>query len=171
MKMHIVAALLLSAASMPALADTALVIGSGWQSDIVNTAGTPSKASNWTFTLSSGAHFSVSDAYVVGDVYTLTDTTHGGLGSTTFYAGTGIQSTGSFGSNWTDARWSKIDKYLGAGTYAINISGDGAGGLPAAFGVRLDSTVPEPAVWGLLIGGFVMTGAAMRRRTAATVAA
>ena len=171
MKTHIIGALLLSAAAMPAVADTALVMGSGWHDDQVNAAGPPSTGSNWTFTLSSGAHFSVSDCCNVGDVYTLTDTTHGGLGSTIFLAGTGIQSTGAYGSNWTSASFSKIDKYLGAGTYAISISGDGAGGLPAGFGVRLDSTVPEPAIWGLLIGGFVMTGAAMRRRTVATVAA
>ncbi len=45
-----------------------------------------------------------------------------------------------------------------------------AGGNPQgiAFGL-IDSTVPEPAAWTLMIGGFGLVGAAMRRRTRAAV--
>jgi len=37
--------------------------------------------------------------------------------------------------------------------------------------VRLDAAVPEPASWALLIAGFGLTGAALRRRRSAAIAA
>lgn len=44
------------------------------------------------------------------------------------------------------------------------------GGTPAAFGYRFVITsVPESATWAMMIAGFGMAGAAMRRRTGATV--
>ncbi len=50
------------------------------------------------------------------------------------------------------------------------------GGPPAASLTIADAritvaSVPEPASWGLLVGGFALTGAMMRRRTAHAVAA
>lgn len=161
--------LLFSVAAVPAFADTPLVLGSGWQSDTLGAIGSPTSGSNWTFTLASGAHFSVVDCCIVGDTYTLSGSV---TGTTSFYAGTGIQADGTafYGTSWSSAAWSKIDKYLGPGSYAIGITGDGVGGIPAGLGVRLDSTVPEPAVWGLMIGGFGMVGAAMRRRITSVLA-
>lgn len=163
MKMMTLVAVLATVSAVPALADTALILGSGWQNDTLNTIGSPTSGSNWTFTLTSGAHFSVVDCCVVGDTYTLSG---GTSGTTTFYAGTGVQSTGFYGSFWTNPSYGKIDKYLGAGTYAISITGDGRGGVPAGLGVRLDATVPEPATWAMMIGGFGLVGLTMRRRAA-----
>ena len=46
----------------------------------------------------------------------------------------------------------------------------GQGPFNAAF--TLDgATVPEPASWTLMLGGFLIVGGAMRRRNLATVAA
>lgn len=36
--------------------------------------------------------------------------------------------------------------------------------LPYALAFQLESTVPEPASWALMIGGFAVTGLTMRRR-------
>jgi hypothetical protein len=44
------------------------------------------------------------------------------------------------------------------------------GGTPAAFSYRfVISSVPEPAVWAMMIAGFGMAGAAVRRRGRETV--
>ncbi len=51
--------------------------------------------------------------------------------------------------------------------YDNGFQASGGGGLVTAFG----STVPEPASWALMIAGFGMTGAAVRRRRTAAVAA
>jgi len=62
----------------------------------------------------------------------------------------------------------------GTNTLTFRYSGDAQGTGDEAWGIRAltvtGATVPEPAAWGLLIAGFVMTGAAVRRRSA-TVAA
>ena len=169
MKTKLLIAAVFAAASVPASASTALALGSGWQGDTLNVVGQPTTGSSWTFTVASGAHFSVVDCCRPGDTYTLSG---GTTGATTFYAGSGVQADGSFfGNYWPDASFSKIDKYLGAGTYAISITGDGFGGLPAGLAVRLDSTVPEPATWVMALAGFGLVGFALRRRTTGMVAA
>jgi hypothetical protein len=47
-----------------------------------------------------------------------------------------------------------------SGVYSVGISPDVANALPTAGGV------PEPAAWALMIGGFALSGAALRRRRA-----
>ena len=164
------AALLSAMATAPALA-TVITVNSGWQNDETDDANVPSLGSSWDFTLTDAGIFSVTDAYAAGDVFTLSGSASG---VTTYYAGlaTDAQASGSLGGYWTDATFSKIAVSLGAGTYSITITGDCGAGCPAGFGVRLDTAaaVPEPATWGLMIGGFAMTGFAMRRRKAALAA-
>lgn len=54
----------------------------------------------------------------------------------------------------------------------INVGNGGLTGGPGTYTVEGTATfVPEPATWGLLLVGFAMTGAAMRRRSTHTVAA
>ncbi len=140
----------------------------GWQDDSVGGVGNPSDNSPWTFTISQTSILSVVDCCVPGDVYTLSgDVT----GKTTFYAGGAgdIQATGSYGSYWTDADYSKIALTVGPGSYSFSITGDGVGGIPAGLGVRLDSAVPEPASWALMITGFGALGCSLRSRRKTSV--
>lgn len=48
------------------------------------------------------------------------------------------------------------------GAYALTISGPGV--------ISVGGAIPEPATWALMIGGFALTGAAMRRRKVALTA-
>ena len=60
---------------------------------------------------------------------------------------------------------------LNAGTIEINWDGTGASNdFTAVFNVGAGPAVPEPASWALMIGGFGLMGAALRRRTQVTVA-
>ncbi len=163
----IIASLGALAVAMPASA-TVLTAGSGWQDDTLTAAGDPTLGSDWTFTIGSLHTLAVVDCCVVGDTYTLS----GGLaGVTSFYAGAAdVRSTGSYGSYWLDAAYSKLALTVGPGTYTFSITGDGVGGLPAGLGVRLDAGgIPEPATWAFMILGFGLVGAAMRRRQKAAV--
>jgi hypothetical protein len=59
---------------------------------------------------------------------------------------------------------------LNSGTITINWAGTGSpNDFTAVFDVGVNA-VPEPASWALMIGGFGLVGAAMRRRTSAKVA-
>ena len=73
---------------------------------------------------------------------------------------------------WAERSWITA---LGAGAYTLELHGIGAGNAWDVLvdDVRLESVgsaaaVPEPATWALLITGFGLTGAAMRRTTVAT---
>ena len=151
-------------AAAPACA-TVLVSGAGWQDDEITSPGVPSMGSEWTFTIGKASVLSVVDAFIPGDVYTLSGTP---TGTTTFYAGSvgDIQATGFYGDYWTDASYSKLALLLAPGTYSFSVFGDGAGGTPAGLALRLDATsVPEPASWAMMVGAFGAVGMAMRRRT------
>lgn len=62
---------------------------------------------------------------------------------------------------------------LGAGTYDLTFSAHTASGDNSALidKVSITAAVPEPALWGLMIGGFGLTGAAMRRSRNGTASA
>ncbi len=163
----------------PAASATVIIAGSGWQIDTLATANAATTSSPWTFTITGPATFSVSDAFVVGDIYKLFDTaTSTLLATSTFFAGLAgdVQSgtTGPagaiFGVAWQDVTFSKLAYTLAAGTYSFTINGDGAGGLPAGLGVRLDliGGVPEPTTWAAMILGFGLVGTSLRRRRTAT---
>jgi hypothetical protein len=142
---------------------TVLPLGSGWQDDVITAPGVPTTNSAWTFTISKAAILSIVDAFIPGDVYTLS----GDLsGVTTFYAGSAsaVQATGSYGGYWTDDTYSKIALWLAPGSYSFSITGDGAGGTPAGLAVRLDSAVPEPGSWLMMAGALGGVGIVMRRR-------
>ncbi len=50
------------------------------------------------------------------------------------------------------------------GTYTAVVKNISGKGFPAGFGFRLDSAVPEPATWAMMLFGFALTGITMRRR-------
>jgi choice-of-anchor C domain-containing protein len=90
---------------------------------------------------------------------------------------TGVFKAGAqtFGFSYTDAsstranmKWETVSySFLATGTSAlISFSSDASGGC--CFGPALDNVsiaaVPEPASWAMMIGGFGLLGAALRRR-------
>jgi hypothetical protein len=163
MKPFALAAIAAFALAAPVSA-TVLPVNGGWQNDTLNVAGEPTENSDWTVTFASPGHVWVLDCCIVGDVYTLSGDI---AGSTSFYVGGPLHPTLDPLAPWADARYSKLKKYVAAGSYTFSITGDGAGGLPAGLYVAATTgAVPEPATWAMLIAGFGMVGAAMRRRAA-----
>lgn len=160
----------LALAAVPAQAVT-LVLDSGWQNDSVQSSGVPSDNSPWSFTLTSSAFFRVTDAFTTGDIYSIVDSSNVILASTSFTTD-GALVPAYFGVAWNDIAFSRLSLLLAPGSYAFLISGNCASGCPAGFGVRLDSVpvsgVPETATWAMLIAGFGLVGATMRRRKLAT---
>lgn len=173
MKLKLLAALLLGAAALPAAATT-LVIDSGWQDDTIEVANVPSVNSPWEFTLSGNAFFRVTDAFIVGDIFTITDAANS-ISTQTSFTTDGATVEEFAGVNWDDTSYSRISLLLGAGTYAITIAGDCAGGCSAGLGVRLDTAtaavIPEPASWAMMVAGFGLVGSAFRSRRRTTVTA
>jgi hypothetical protein len=166
MKNLALAAACLCAVSTPAMA-TVLPLNGGWQADRTNAVGVASPSSPWTFTLTNNAFFRLTDAFITGDVYTATDTGNALTFVSTFTTD-GAAVPAYQGTAWSDTRYSRFSKVLGAGSYSFTITGNCAGGCPAGFAVRLDTApaaVPEPATWAMLVLGFGLIGAAMRRRS------
>lgn len=121
----------------------------------------------WTVTLATAGELHVTDAFVIGDQWEL------------FVDGSSVGVSGAFdlgGPETTDPNiafggdvYSWLSYALAPGTYTIAgttiASPTGSGG---AFIRVVSGAVPEPASWALMIAGFGMVGAAVRRRTAAT---
>nr|WP_310522891.1 PEPxxWA-CTERM sorting domain-containing protein [Polymorphobacter sp.] len=131
-----------------------------------------------TFTLGAGATGITMSLFMASEVgYNLSPLT----ASIYTLGGTSLASSGAFyntagNRNWDAKTWSTA---LGAGTYTFELYGVGTGN---AWDVLVDDVVlnqvgggtggvPEPASWAMLIAGFGLTGAAMRRRSMAVVAA
>ncbi|CAN7462522.1 PEPxxWA-CTERM sorting domain-containing protein [Phenylobacterium sp. LjRoot164] len=162
MKLGLLCALLASAAVATPAAAGVIVADSGWQDDQITGVGTPSQGSAWTFTVGTSAYFRITDAFIQGDVFSLYD---GAilLAKTTFT--TTSDAIDSYnGTAWSDLGYSRLSYLVGPGSYSFTITGDGAGGVPAGFAVRLDSVaaVPEPATWAMMILGFGAAGVAIR---------
>ncbi len=159
----------LALAALPALPAGAatLTVNTGWRYDQVWAPLLPSDNSPWILVLDAPAHFSLTDAFVPGDTYSLAGAI---FGTTTVFAGPNdIRATGTpFAvSGWLGATYGKFTTYLAAGTYVFTVTGDLAGGVPGGFYLRADTFLPEPATWGTMILGFGLVGSALRRRAAA----
>ncbi|QMW23601.1 FxDxF family PEP-CTERM protein [Sandaracinobacteroides saxicola] len=166
MRKLLMAALLAGVAS--AASATVLIPGTGWQSDQVDAANTDSINSPWTFTLTNPGVFRLTDAFIVGDIYTVSGSFNV---ASTFFAGPAIPlSNPTADAAWLSADFSHILVPLPAGVYSITIQGNGAGGLPAGFFVQL-TQVPEPATWAMMIAGFGLVGLGLRRRRQPVVGA
>lgn len=165
-----VAALALAA---PAFSQSTLLEGTGWQNDTITAAGAPSAGSPITFVCDSSEPgencvFSLSDAFVPGDHYTITGDVSASsslklFSSAYFEVGNDFgPAAGDYAPAWTDPRYEHLQFWITPGTYTISLTGDGAGGIPAGVGYRLDSFIPEPATWALMLVGFGGLGMALR---------
>jgi PEP-CTERM motif len=153
-----------------------LMAGTGWVQDEITTPNAPSIDSPVTFTVASGQNdiFSLTDAFVPGDVYSVTVGGVTTISTFTSYPGTfplGLgASPSTYDAAWANNAYSHLQLGFGAGTYSLSIMGDGAGGLPADFAFRLDSgtlsvsAVPEPSTWAMMMLGFAGVGFMAYRR-------
>jgi hypothetical protein len=158
----------------------ALVAGTGWVEDTITAINAPSIDSPVTFTVGAGQNeiFSLTDAFIAGDRYSVTVGGVTTISTFTSYPGTfplGLgTSAATYDAAWADNQYSHLQLGFGAGSYSLSILGDGAGGLPAGFAFRLDSgtlsvsAVPEPSTWAMMVLGFAGVGfMACRRKSAA----
>lgn len=156
---------------------TALLVGTGWQYDQVDSKTTPSESSPLTFTVPTGQQytFSLSDGFIPGDVYTVTSMGMTVTSTFTLYPTTFVNNlgpaAGDFASAWLDPTFSHLQLLFAPGTYSLTIGGNCGAGCPAGVGERLDSlssvkgnTIPEPATWLAMLVGFGGIGMAMRHR-------
>jgi hypothetical protein len=153
---------------------TALIVNTGWQYDQVDAVNAASENSPITFTVPTGATdlFSLSDGFKPGDIYTVTiDGVISSISTFTTYSTPFVNNlgpaAGDFAADWLNNSFSHLQLQFGAGTYSLVVKGNGAGGLPAGVGERLDNgalAIPEPATWLTMLLGFGGLGLAMRDR-------
>ncbi len=141
------------------------VLDAGWYSDQIDGRFIDSEFSPYELTLSVPAIFSITDAYVVGDTYFVYD--FGSLILTTA-VGTGVAfppSDATADAAWTSGLFSIGSVDLASGAHEITVQGDGIGGIPAGFFVRIDSAnVPDGGATLILISLGLMAVVAVRRR-------
>lgn len=117
-----------------------------------------------------------------GQSYSVTfDVSRNPDGGVTPRTGTFTANGQSFLFSYSDAsstranmKWATVSyRFLATGTSAlISFSADASGGCcygPALDNVRI-AAVPEPASWAMMVGGFTLLGATMRRRNRPAVA-
>ncbi len=171
----LVAATIVAAAILGSQASASVLTpGTGWVYDQIDAVDSPSENSPVTFTVGVGQTdiFSLVDGFNTGDIYTISGDASAvssfSLLATNFPLGLGDVVDG-FDSDWTDASYSRLQLTFLAGSYSLNIQGNGSGGVPAGFAYRLDgitSAVPLPAalpLFGTAIAGLGMVGRRRRR--------
>lgn len=155
----VAAAGILAISALPAAA-TAITANTGWFSDSVSADNTPSANSPYTFTLTSEGALSLTDAFVEGDIYTISDSFTSVVldtSSFTLLPTYWIPGATTPDSAWANAGYSHGQLLLGPGSYSLNVEDISDAGLPAGFYARLD-TVPEPSTLTLLGAAMLLLG-------------
>ena len=151
--------------------------GTGWTEDNITTSGAGG-AVPYSFTIGTSGFLSLVDCCQVGDVWTISGDLSAvsslALLATNFPLGLGTlggQTGSNYDSLWTDPNFQRLQISVTAGTYNFNVSGNGAGGLPAHFGLRVDA-VPGPIAGAGLPGLLLASGGLLawwrRKRTTHT---
>jgi hypothetical protein len=156
------------AMSVPAVAEP-LILDGDWYQDLVVTPGGNAISAPFTFMLYAPAFLRLTDNRLPGDTFTATDAGNALSITSTFTTDGAVVPNDPDGIAWTNLAYSRFSLLLGPGSYNFGVSTQCEAGCPAGFSIRLDTApagpgVPEPASWALLIAGFGLTGAAMRRR-------
>jgi hypothetical protein len=129
----------------PSLTPPAPILGAGWAYDQINAAFVPSVDSPYIYNLGSAAVFTITDDFVVGDVYQVFD--FGVLILTTAIWGAMPPFGPGDPFGWVTAGYAKGQILLAPGPHQLVVMGNGAGGIPAGFYTRIDNaTVPEPGL-------------------------
>jgi hypothetical protein len=142
------------------------VLDDGWLYDQVNTASSPSVSSPYVYDFTSPVTFRITDAFDAGDVYQVYDNSVLILTTTFNGAQAPLSPVGdpSGEAAWTSAQYSHGTVELPAGANSIVVEGDGAGGLPAGFYDRIDSSTPDGGTTAVLLSGTMLGMASLRRK-------
>jgi len=135
------------------------ILNGDWFADQIDAAFTPSQASPYEFVLDTPAYFRITDQFIVGDQYFISDSVLGPLGATSLNGAQPATTNGTgFGeAGWQSADYQHLEVLLAPGAYSITLVGDGVGGVPAGLYVQLEK-VPAPGALALVgLGGLVAT--------------
>jgi hypothetical protein len=159
-------ALLMTATAAQA---TTYLAGGGWQEGVDNAINTAQAgAITLDVTNPAGDTFSLTDGFLVGDVYkvafktgpvTITNTSTFTSYPTSFNNNLG--DAADFAAPWLNDDYSHLQVSLSPGIYTVTVKELENISFPAHFGFRLDA-VPEPATWAMMMLGVGLIGVGLR---------
>ncbi|MFA7441709.1 MAG: PEPxxWA-CTERM sorting domain-containing protein [Sphingomonadaceae bacterium] len=153
------------AVALPAASASAaipLTVNGGWQAFNFGSAGSAIENEPFIFTLTGPGVFKITDAFLSGDQFEIfiNGVSHG----LTSVPVAGSNVSDDYAAAFASPAFSSASYQLGAGAYSVTgivtLSSRGGGGGAEVV------AVPEPATWAMLIAGFGMVGAGLRRRAA-----